>query len=73
VDVMGFGKILQEPDDRVFIGEIIIFCYTQDVSFVERLGRISQLGEGWHSNGNALRFWSHALYAPKEESSRCYA
>jgi hypothetical protein len=26
VDVVGFGKILQEPDDRVFIGEIIIFC-----------------------------------------------
>jgi hypothetical protein len=40
---------------------------------IANYGRISQLGEGWHSNGNALRFWSHALYAPKEESSRCYA
>jgi hypothetical protein len=36
-------------------------------------GRISQLGEGWHSNGNALRFGSDSLGAPKEESSRCYA
>src|SRR5262245_33298667 len=36
-------------------------------------GRIPQLGEGWHSSGNALRFWSHSPCAPKEESSRCYA
>ena len=36
-------------------------------------GRIPQLGERWHSSGNALRFWSHSPCAPKEESSRCYA
>src|SRR5262249_37376556 len=36
-------------------------------------GRIAQLGERWHSSGNALRFWSHSPCAPKEESSRCYA
>src|SRR5437867_2120534 len=25
-EVVGFGEMLQEPDDRVFIGEIIICC-----------------------------------------------
>ena len=43
------------------------------ISMTTHPGRIPQLGEGWHSSGNALRFWSHSPYAPKEESSRCYA
>src|SRR4030095_9593373 len=41
--------------------------------YQKRFGRIPQVGERWHSSGNALRFWSHSPCAPKEASSRCYA
>lgn len=36
-------------------------------------GRRFQLGEGWHSNENAVRFWHPQPRMPKETMSRCYA
>jgi hypothetical protein len=39
----------------------------------EGLGRSSQLGEGWHSNANAIRFWKSSPRIPKETHCRCYA
>jgi len=32
-----------------------------------------QLGEGWHSNENAIRFWHSSPRGPKGADSRCYA
>ena len=37
LDVVGVGEMVQQPDDRLFIGESVIFCSAQDVPFVERL------------------------------------
>jgi hypothetical protein len=37
------------------------------------IGRIFQFGEGWHSNENAVRFWTPAPRVPKEADARCYA
>jgi hypothetical protein len=36
-------------------------------------GRTFQLGEGWHSNENAVRFWIPSPRIPKEADARCYA
>ena len=30
-------------------------------------------GEGWHSNENAVRFWTPSPRVPKEADTRCYA
>ena len=37
------------------------------------LGRTSQYGEGWHSNGKTVRFWIPSPRVPKETDARCYA
>ncbi len=36
-------------------------------------GRTFQFGEGWHSNENAVRFWTPSPRVPKEADARCYA
>jgi len=36
------------------------------------LGRTFQFGEGWHSNENAVRFWTPSPRVPKEADARCY-
>src|SRR5438105_5189680 len=36
-------------------------------------GRTFQCGEGWHSNENAVRFWTPSPRVPKEADTRCYA
>src|SRR2546428_13806404 len=36
-------------------------------------GRSFQLGEGWHSNANAVRLWNSSPRIPKETHYRCYA
>jgi hypothetical protein len=36
-------------------------------------GRTFQFGEGWHSNENAVRFWTPSPRVPKEADTRCYA
>jgi hypothetical protein len=36
-------------------------------------GRRFQLGEGWHSSENAVRFWHPQPRIPKETASRCSA
>ena len=45
--------------------------YSVDTIF--ELGRSFQLGEGWHSNINAVRFWNSSPRIPKETHVRCYA
>jgi hypothetical protein len=37
------------------------------------MGRTSQCGEGWHSNGKMVRFWIPSPRVPKETDARCYA
>jgi hypothetical protein len=37
VDVVGFRKMLQKPDDRIFIDEIVKFDQPQDIPFVYSL------------------------------------
>jgi hypothetical protein len=44
MDVVGFGKMLQKPDDCLFIDEIIIFSSSQDVPFVDSLGNGTRRG-----------------------------
>jgi hypothetical protein len=37
------------------------------------MGRRFQLGEGWHSSENTVRFWTPSPRVPKEAEVRCDA
>jgi len=50
---------------------IAVFC--QRIQPTLDNGRRFQLGEGWHSNENAVHFWNSSPRIPKETHSRCYA
>ena len=57
------------PDDHVLLS----WDRQGKARLAAEVGRRFLFGEGWHSNENAVRFWTPSSRVPKEADTRCYA
>jgi hypothetical protein len=70
-------RILQDLGQEPGHLPLLEFALTQlwerrhEGTLTHAAGRSFQLGEGWHSNANAGRFWNSSPRVPKETPARC--